>query len=289
MEEKLPCVVIDGKTVDFSDVSSILSFVESEKDLPSVSFQYADKQPSPIGDVSSELPTEDIWQYTEDDLQNMKPKLIKQILRKAGLAETGAKERLIVTYLRYVYFNLTFYNNNYFRAKHGKSQSRGRPKKIPLPSPLMPSSSSQSSSLNSETWSFHEDCRLLSVIGDPSLLSGLSQLNDGIKSRAHLDAKTYLLSPFADKSKDQEAGIFNVAFNDRSHLYFVDRINKVLYPSLGAVVNELDMNRNFQHCDQATLEMHYRDLKRLYSISFAQWSGTGEHEEGQFKKFSKGI
>ena len=51
-------------------------------------------------DASSESAGESIWQYSEEDLQNMKPRVIKDLLRKAGLSESGSKERLIATYIR---------------------------------------------------------------------------------------------------------------------------------------------------------------------------------------------
>ncbi len=120
----------------------------------------------------------------------------------------------------------------------------------------MPASSS-SPAPQSEQWTFHEDCRLLSIVSNPRLLSGLSQLNEGFKSRAHLDVKTYRLSPFDDKTEEHEAGIFNAAFNDKSQGYFLGIVNGTLYPALAAVAKELDMNRTFPHCNQNTLESRY--------------------------------
>ena len=98
-------IIIDGKPIDTSSVSSIMSYLMPELQNNPTSDQelYVSKSEASlpnIDDASSESSSDQLWQFSEEDLQNMKPKLIKGLLQKAGLSDTGSKNRLISTYLR---------------------------------------------------------------------------------------------------------------------------------------------------------------------------------------------
>jgi len=170
-----------------------------------------------------------------------------------------------------------------------KKRHGGRPKKENVST----SDSASDTPKMDHQWSLNDSLRLLHVLADPASILGLRQLMDGISSRSDLDTGRHKQSPFAEGGdKEVCSGIFFLRFNDPTVKYDLPEYSEMEshYPDVYRYVKTGKLLLSFQsRRSSEKLKEHYDVMKTRYGTKRRNWDQTGNHGEGTFHLYSKGI